>query len=561
MKHRFFAVCAAVVFAAQTAFPVLCNAEFSNTAQSAYAERAQEIIDIFAQKRGGDLFEGLEFGESDRAAICALKLGGGVSESAEEYIENVASTARELINSEEFVRPTELQRAAVVLSAANACPQELADAAAFNNPDFDRQGINAWIWALIAANCSACEAQEGALYTKSDIAHEIISRQLDDGGFALVGSGADADITAAAIYALAPLDDDETVKAALVRAEERLRSLQQPSGGYCSMGTENCESTAQAIIALTALGTDDSDSCLSAAAAALSGYKTADGYSHLSDGAANALATSQALEAFTALALAESGERLYESADVISKENAAVSAESEKSESTENENADNESAENECKESAEDVQPEPLKSSKFGGFHIKLIVSIIAGTAGTAALVLAVVKKKRGSAILGAVLVCAAGGIWALDIKTAEEYYAQSAPSGDICVSVCAECSAALEHIDSIDERVNSADVIPENGIVIERCEVWLSEGDTAYDALTQAAREQRVRVDASETLYGAYVSAIGHISEFGFGEMSGWLYCVNGEYPEVSCGSYTLSQGDVVEFHYSCGELFAETE
>lgn len=538
MKHSIFAVCAALFFAVQTAFSLLASAQVANTSALDYSACAQELVDGFAQKRGGDLFAELEFGESDRAAICVLRLSESISDSAWNYIENVTAAAQELISSQEFVRPTELQRAAVVLSAANTCSQKLADAAAFNNPDLDRQGINAWIWALIAVNCSSLEAQDGAFYTKEEIAEEIISRQLEDGGFALVGNGADADITAAAIYALAPLDEDEAVEAALFRAEQRLRGLQQPSGGFCSMGTENCESTAQAIIALAALGVGDDDECVSAAISALLEYKTADGYSHLSGGDTNALATSQALEAFTALALAQRGEKLYESGAAF-KENIS------------NGSAD----EQDCQSSAESEAELTQSESKFSGIHIKIFLSIVFAAAGIGAAVFVAINKKRGGIVLCAALLCAAGGVWLLDIKTAEEYYSQCVQDRNICVSVYVQCSEALSHLDSIDERVNTADVIPENGVVIERCEVWLGEGATAYDALVQAAKEQRVRVDASETLYGAYVSAIGHISEFGFGEMSGWLYCVNGEYPEVSCGSFFLSQGDVVEFCYTCGE------
>lgn len=541
--------------AAQTAFPfsggycaaASADAFMETPPASQSLSEADGILGYFAQKRGGELFAGLSFGENDRAAICYMRLYG--TDGAQAYLADVESAARSLMRSESFVRPTELQRAAVALSAGGSCPQDIVNAAAYDNPDLDRQGLNAWIWALISANCSALEAQDGALNTRQDLAQEIMSRQLADGGFAFSGSAADADMTAAAIYALAPLSADGQATLALERAEARLRALQQPSGAFCSMGAENCESTAQAIIALAALGYDESDGAVSAAANALAEYARGGGYAHLPDGEVNALASSQALEAFTALALAGRGERLYDKPPALQAAESADSHESEQSAPTEQTTTIPQNVTDEAPESTATAQ-----EASITGFTIKLILCVSCAAAGTALLIAALVKKNRTVAVFGAVFAAAAGLVWLLDIKTADEYYAQSLPEGDITVTVLAECSAALDNMGSIDERVNTADVIPADGVVIAYCEVPLPEGATAFEALTLAARQQQVRVDGSGTVYGVYVSAIGHIAEFGFGDMSGWLYSVNGEYPEASCGEYRLHDGDAVEFHYTCG-------
>ena len=538
MKRILYAVCAAVFIAAQTAFSH-CAALSVQPSAARELSAADGILAYFESKRGGELFEGLSFGESDRAAVCYMRLHG--TESAGDYLDGVNAAAHELMNSDGFVRPTELQRAAVVLSAGGGCPQDVANSAAFNNADLDRQGLNAWLWALIAANCSALEAEEGALNTRQSLADEIISRQLSDGGFALSGSASDADMTAAAIYALAPLADGERISRSLSLAEERLRALQQPSGGFCSMGKENCESAAQAVIALTALGYDESDPALSAALSALGEYARSDGgYAHLPDGATNALATSQALEAFTAVELAARGERLYDALPAKAAEPAAETASATEHSST------TESA------PAPEISSQDEPTGVTGG-RIKLILCVVSAAAGGGLLIAALIKKIRTAAVAGALFACAAGGVWLLDIKTPREYYAHSAPEGDIRVTVLAECADTLSHMDLIDESVNTADVIPADGIVLEYCEVWLPDGATAFDALTLAARQQNVRVNGSGTLYGVYVSAIGHIAEFGFGSMSGWLYSVNGEYPEMSCADYKLADGDAVEFHYTC--------
>lgn len=69
-----------------------------------------------------------------------------------------------------------------------------------------------------------------------------------------------------------------------------------------------------------------------------------------------------------------------------------------------------------------------------------------------------------------------------------------------------------------------------------------LPQGSTVYDALCQLT-----------TPNGGpnYVRAIGGLAEFDHGSQSGWKYSVNGVDPSVSCGSYVLSDGDIVVWRY----------
>ncbi len=107
--------------------------------------------------------------------------------------------------------------------------------------------------------------------------------------------------------------------------------------------------------------------------------------------------------------------------------------------------------------------------------------------------------------------------------------------------------------MDRINEDINPASVIPDNGVIIAKTDTGLSDGASAFDALAAAARNARVRVDYIGSAYGLYVTAIGDIYEYGFGENSGWLYRVNGVIPDKSCGEFILSDGDTVEFLYTC--------
>ena len=124
---------------------------------------------------------------------------------------------------------------------------------------------------------------------------------------------------------------------------------------------------------------------------------------------------------------------------------------------------------------------------------------------------------------------------------------------------VGADCAGVLDRLGDIDESVNPLSVIPEDGIILPLDEVSLREGATAFDALIEAARAKRVRVDYVGSSYGIYVRGIGFVYEFGFGSESGWTYRVNGAVPQMSAGAYELSEGDLVEFIYTCELGYAE--
>ncbi len=260
------AVCIAIVLAVQTA--VLAAAD---------TPEIEEIFSLYSSD-GTEFYDNLQFGDNDWAALCRIRLYG--RDGADEYIASVKSEAERQMSSEGFVKPTELQRAAMILAAADECDSTVMNAAVYHNGNFERQGLNAYIWGVIAVNCSGIQPSEDALHTSAELTEYLLSRQLADGGFLLKGSSADTDITAAAIYALAPYREEPDVSSALVRAEQCLRGLQLESGGYMSIGVENCESAAQAVIALASLGYGVEDEQVRLALAAVKSYRTEGGYGH-----------------------------------------------------------------------------------------------------------------------------------------------------------------------------------------------------------------------------------------------------------------------------------------
>ena len=537
-------VCIAVIIAVQAAFSTAFAADSGD-----WAALAEECFGYFSGS-DGEFWSSAADSNSDWAAYCCARLHG--SEGSEAYaaqLENRISELAETVSSGGFVKPTELQRTGIFLAAMGHDPSQAVEPGVFQSETLGRQGFNAYIWALIALNVTGETAPDNSLNTAQSLTEYIVASQHDDGSFSLFGDGGDVDITSAAVYALASADSDEAQEAAQRGADW----LCEIEGGYTSMGVRNCESTAQAVIALAAAGRTEK---AEEAACQLAEYRRPDGgYAHLPDGDTNRMATAQTLEAFTALALSQRGEGLFSALPAVSpglssQDGSAdidVSADSQIAGNPENGNT------------AEPVIPGTAQSSAapeqthgFTGTHIKLIVSSASGLAAAGMLAAAIIRRKK-LLIPGAVLLAAVcGGVWLLDIRTPSEYYAQEV-TGGMEVTFSADCKSVLGRMDTIDPSVNQPSVIPPDGVVIAECTLSLPEGSSAFDALITAARQQQVRVDYTGSSWGTYVRSIGYISEFGFGELSGWMYRVNGEFPRVYAGEFTLHEGDVVEFVYTC--------
>ncbi len=181
-----------------------------------------------------------------------------------------------------------------------------------------RQGLNGWCFALISFDASGVEIPDDAYYSREEMIDEILSCQLESGGFALYdGASADVDITAMAIQALAPYYENYADE--VDKALEWLSSTQLENGDFSSYGTANAESTAQVIIALTSLGIDPQTDqrFIKNDCSVLDGlmrYQMTDGgFSHALDtstneGTSNALASAQSLLALAAIYRQMNGE-------------------------------------------------------------------------------------------------------------------------------------------------------------------------------------------------------------------------------------------------------------
>ena len=217
--------------------------------------------------------------------------------AVEDYVEDCSG----VLHKKKY---TEYSRVVVALTAIGADP---ADVAGYDllKPlgDFDKtiwQGINGPIWALIALDSGSYEmpvnAEAKTQATRQMYIDEILSRQLNDGGWNLSDKGgngqSDPDVTGMALQALAKYQAQSAVKAATDKALTCLSKMQDSDGGYASWETSNSESVVQVIVALCELGIDLNDSRFTKNGSTLLdnlfSYRNADGsFSHTANGSGN----------------------------------------------------------------------------------------------------------------------------------------------------------------------------------------------------------------------------------------------------------------------------------
>ena len=115
------------------------------------------------------------------------------------------------------------------------------------------------------------------------------------------------------------------------------------------------------------------------------------------------------------------------------------------------------------------------------------------------------------------------------------------------------ECSTILNNLDMLDP--DKLEMVPSGGVILAKTTVTFYEGESVYDVLQRLCKEKGIHMESSWTpIYNsAYIEGIHNLYEFDCGSLSGWMYRVNGWYPNYGCSRYQLKDGDVVEWRYTC--------
>lgn len=167
--------------------------------------------------------------------------------------------------------------------------------------------------------------------------------------------------------------------------------------------------------------------------------------------------------------------------------------------------------------------------------------------------------KKDLLALFALVLVVALliGGT---EIQSVDDYYLTHiddvTPESET-VTFSIRCDTILANYDELEEGLQSPEFVPLDGIILPATVYVLREGDTVFDLLSRVTRYHKIQMEyqgADQNAFGSvYVQGIHYLYEFSCGPLSGWMYRVNGVFPDYGCSKYRLTDGDVVEWVYTC--------
>lgn len=125
-------------------------------------------------------------------------------------------------------------------------------------------------------------------------------------------------------------------------------------------------------------------------------------------------------------------------------------------------------------------------------------------------------------------------------------------------VSLSIRCDTILDNWDNLDPA--KAGFVPSNGWILSTT-VEITEGETVFDVLKRVCSAFGIQLEYSwSPMYNTYyVEGINNLYEFDCGPESGWMYKVDGWFPNYGCSAYTLSGGENIVWCYTCNGLGAD--
>lgn len=487
-----------------------------------------------------ELVDGIVQWSLDRSGAADVQewLDTGLSESAGVGAEWYVLALRELGYELDYSRyAAALQNYVEGNSVANASTRERIAlgfiAAGYNSPFINATGHDAigelglmsYVYGLHLSNCGADCSLSG-----EEIVAAILELQLADGGWAISGERGDPDATAMTLQALAPHREHENVAEAVDAGLAYLAAAQLDNGGYRSFGQETPESICQVILALCTLGIDPMSTDYikngSTLLDALLRYRLEDGsFCHSAETGSNGLSTVESLYTLAAYrSFLNGGKNLYEF-EFPQKDIAEAQRQSEEQSAPTEESV---------------TQPETPGRGRT-------VLLIAAGALALAACAYFFFSGKRsGKNYLFTALVFALSVylIFTVRIEKTSDYYSAAAADGpQISTEISIRCDSVR------GEREH----IPADGVILEKTVIAVSEKSSAYDQLVAACKSRSIHMDKEESAFGsAYVKGLANIYEFDFGDLSGWMFAVNGKFSDVGAGEYILQEGDCVEWVYT---------
>lgn len=132
-------------------------------------------------------------------------------------------------------------------------------------------------------------------------------------------------------------------------------------------------------------------------------------------------------------------------------------------------------------------------------------------------------------------------------------------PETKMSCTIEIRCDTILNNMGDLKKGLD--EFVPADGTILPTTTVTFTQGETVLDVLERVCTEWGIQLEYSWTpAYGSYyIEGINHLYEFSCGQQSGWMYKVNGWFPNYGCSKYILDDGDEIVWCYTCKGLGAD--
>ena len=125
------------------------------------------------------------------------------------------------------------------------------------------------------------------------------------------------------------------------------------------------------------------------------------------------------------------------------------------------------------------------------------------------------------------------------------------------------ECKTVLDNLQKLDPAKTG--VVPSDGIILKKTKVSFSNGESVYDVFKRVCQnnvcthkcsycKNRIQFESIISDFGSvYIRGIHFLYEKDCGTHSGWMYRVNGVFPNKAVDEYDVRENDLIEFVYTC--------
>jgi len=141
----------------------------------------------------------------------------------------------------------------------------------------------------------------------------------------------------------------------------------------------------------------------------------------------------------------------------------------------------------------------------------------------------------------------------------------QATTQAKMYCTVRIECNTIYDNISKLKSGKKA--FLPASGIILDSVQVELTGGESAFEVIKKACEENvctdnckycksngvQIEYTYTPAFNNYYIEGIHQIYEKDCGTQSGWMYSVNGVFPDVGTSSYTVSPGDVIVFAFTC--------